>query len=201
MSKLNALKIKSITKIGMHSDGNGLYLKVQPSSNNSTINKSWIFRWGAQGKKSMGLGSVKDITLAEARDLAIECSRLYARGLDPKEERAKIHAEKKAEKENSITFSDASKQYIEIHKASWENKKHGQQWENTLKTYAFDVIGNKSCSAVTKESPLSIKAMHSLYKFFFACVSIFILNTSEDDLASTSVVCITCFHSRKLPFH
>jgi integrase len=104
----------------------------------------------------MGLGSVKDITLAEARDLAIECSRLFARGLDPKEERAKIHAEKKAEKENSITFSDASKQYIEIHKASWENKKHGQQWENTLKTYAFDVIGNKSCSAVTKEDVLKI---------------------------------------------
>ena len=28
MSKLNALKIKSITKIGMHSDGDGLYLKA-----------------------------------------------------------------------------------------------------------------------------------------------------------------------------
>jgi len=61
MSKLNALKIKSITKIGMHSDGDGLYLKVQPSSKSGVINKSWIFRWGAQGKNTMGLGSEKDI--------------------------------------------------------------------------------------------------------------------------------------------
>jgi hypothetical protein len=50
MSKLNALKIKSITKIGMHSDGDGLYLKVQPSTKHNSINKSWIFRWGVIAK-------------------------------------------------------------------------------------------------------------------------------------------------------
>ena len=156
MSKLNALKIKSITKIGMHSDGNSLYLKVQPSTKHSTINKSWIFRWGAQGKNTMGLGSEKHVSLKEARELAIECSRLVARGLNPKEEREKIHAEKQAEKDNSITFSEASKQYIETHRASWKNKKHAQQWEKTLETYAYDVIGKKSCSAVTKEDVLKI---------------------------------------------
>lgn len=156
MSGLNALKIKSIIKIGMHSDGNGLYLKVQASTKQGTINKSWIYRWGAQGKNSMGLGSVKDITLAEARELAIECSRLVARDLDPKEEREKIRAEKQAKKENSITFAEASRQYIEIHKTSWKNEKHGKQWENTLETYVFDVIGNKACSAVTKEDVLKI---------------------------------------------
>ena len=156
MSKLNALKIKSITRIGMHSDGNGLYLKVQPSTKHSTINKSWIFRWGAQGKNTMGLGSVKDITLAEARELATECSRLVARGLNPKEEREKIHADRKSEKENSITFSEASEKCIEMLKPTWKNKKHGQQWGNTLKSYAFETIGEKSCSAVTKEDVLKI---------------------------------------------
>ena len=70
MSKLNALKIKSISKIGMHSDGDGLYLKVQPSTKHNSINKSWIFRWGAQGKNTMGLGSEKNIPLKEARELA-----------------------------------------------------------------------------------------------------------------------------------
>ena len=39
MSKLNALKVKSINKIGMHSDGNGLYLKVQPSL--ETVGSDW----------------------------------------------------------------------------------------------------------------------------------------------------------------
>ena len=140
----------------MHSDGNGLYLKVQPSTKHSTINKSWIFRWGAQGKNTMGLGSVKDITLAEARELATECSRLVARGLNPKEEREKIHADRKSEKENSITFSEASEKCIEMLKPTWKNKKHGQQWGNTLKSYAFETIGEKSCSAVTKEDVLKI---------------------------------------------
>ena len=84
MSKLNILKIKSITKIGMHSDGNGLHLKVQLSKDKKSLNKSWIFRWGAQGKNSIGLGSFKDVSLSEASfaikeslsTLLIYCERL-----------------------------------------------------------------------------------------------------------------------------
>ena len=66
MSKLSILKIKSITRVGMHSDGNGLHLKVQLSKDGKRLNKSWIFRWGAQGKNSIGLGSFKDVSLSEA---------------------------------------------------------------------------------------------------------------------------------------
>ena len=156
MSKLNVLKIKSITKIGMHSDGGGLYLKVQPSSKNSVINKSWIFRWGAQGKNSMGLGSVKDITLSEARELAIECRRKVARGIDPKAEREKIQDELRTAKAKSITFKEATEKFIQTHKASWKNEKHTQQWFNSLDTHAFDVIGNKACSDITKDDVLAV---------------------------------------------
>ena len=156
MSKLNALKIKSITKIGMHSDGDGLYLKVQSSSKNGVINKSWIFRWGAQGKNSMGLGSEKTISLKEARELAVECRRKVARGLDPRAEREKIQAEHRSAKAKSITFKQATEKYIETHRASWKNPKHTQQWTNTLTEYAFPTIGNKACSEITKEHVLQI---------------------------------------------
>ncbi|MDP5117159.1 MAG: Arm DNA-binding domain-containing protein [Burkholderiaceae bacterium] len=108
MSKLNALKIKSITKIGMHSDGDGLYLKVQPSTKHNSINKSWIFRWGAQGKNTMGLGSEKDILLKEARELASECRKKLAHGLNPKDERDKIHSELRNAKSKSISFKEES---------------------------------------------------------------------------------------------
>ena len=108
MSKLNALKIKSISKIGMHSDGNGLYLKVQKSIKANTPNKSWIFRWGAKGANTMGLGSLKDVTLAEARELASECHRMVARGINPRDEREKIKAEKLAKASSSITFKVAA---------------------------------------------------------------------------------------------
>ena len=156
MSKLNALKIKSITKIGMHSDGDGLYLKVQPSTKHNSINKSWIFRWGAQGKNTMGLGSEKDIPLKEARELASDCRNKLAHGLDPRAEREKIQAEHRSAKAKSITFKEASEKYIEIHKAGWKSSKHGQQWTNTLTTHAFEVIGHKACSDITKNDVLKL---------------------------------------------
>jgi len=156
MSKLNALKIKSLTKVGMHSDGNGLHLKIQLSKKTNTLNKSWIFRWGAQGKNTMGLGSLTDVSLADARAKTLECKKLVASGLNPRDERDKVKVEQKAAKAHSITFEKAAKEYIKTHRASWKNEKHAQQWENTLDTYAYPKIGKVPCADVTKDQVLSI---------------------------------------------
>jgi hypothetical protein len=156
MSKLSALKVKSITAIGMHSDGLGLHLKVQKSKDGNSLNKSWIYRWGAQGANTIGLGSVKTVSLSEARDKADRCRKLVASGLNPKDERSKSKAIIAKEKASSITFKEATKIYIETHKAGWRNKKHASQWANTLKKYAEPTIGDVACSAITKEQLLSI---------------------------------------------
>lgn len=156
MSKLNALKIKSLTKVGMHSDGNGLHLKIQLSKKTNTLNKSWIFRWGAQGKNTMGLGSLTDVSLADARAKTLECKKLVASGLNPRDERDKVKVEQKAAKAHSITFEKAAKEYIKTHRASWKNEKHAQQWENTLDTYAYPKIGKVPCAEVSKDQVLAI---------------------------------------------
>jgi integrase len=156
MSKLNALKIKSLTNIGMHSDGNGLHLKIQLSKKTKTLNKSWIFRWGAQGKNTMGLGSLTDVSLADARAKTLECKKLVASGLNPRDERDKVKAGQKAEKAHSITFEKAAKEYIKTNRSTWKSEKHAQQWENTLDTYAYPKIGKVACAAVTKDQVLSI---------------------------------------------
>lgn len=156
MSKLNALKIKSLTKVGMHSDGNGLHLKLQLSKKTNTLNRSWIFRWGAQGKNTMGLGSFPEVSLADARARTLECKKMVASGLNPRDERDKVKVEEKAAKAQSITFEKAAKEYIKTHRASWKNEKHAQQWENTLDTYAFPKIGKVPCADVTKDQVLSI---------------------------------------------
>ncbi len=156
MSKLNALRIKSLTKVGMHSDGNGLHLKIQLSKKTNTLNKSWIFRWGAQGKNSMGLGSLTDVSLADARAKTLECKKLVASGLNPRDERDKVKVEQKALKAHSITFEKAAKEFIKTNRASWKNEKHAQQWENTLDTYAYPKIGKVPCADVTKDQVLSI---------------------------------------------
>ncbi len=156
MTKLNALKIKSINKVGMHSDEGGLHLKVQLSKKDNSFNKSWIFRWGAQGANTMGLGSLKDVSLSEARELASECRKKVAGGLNPREERDKHKSEKLAAKANSITFEKAAEQYIETHKASWRSAIHARQWENTLKAYAYPTIANVPCADVSKTQVLAI---------------------------------------------
>jgi len=156
MSKLNALKIKSITRIGMHSDGGGLHLKVQKSKDGSSLNKSWIYRWGAQGKNTIGLGSFTTISLADARELASECRKMVAKGLNPRDERDKDKKALQQAKASAITFKAVTKKYIDIHKVSWSNEKHAQQWENTLEQYAEPIIGNVAVSEVTKDQVLEI---------------------------------------------
>src|SRR5262249_53728622 len=42
----------------------------------------------------------------------------------------------------TIIFENAATVYIASHEAGWRNDKHRQQWTNTLKTYAYPVIGH-----------------------------------------------------------
>jgi integrase len=104
----------------------------------------------------MGLGSLTDASLADARAETLECRKLVARGLNPRDERDKVKAEKKAEKAHSITFEKAAKEFIKTNRATWTNEKHAQQWENTLVTYAYPKIGKVPCADVTKDQVLSI---------------------------------------------
>ena len=155
MGKLTALSVKSIKAVGLHSDGGGLYLKVQASRDAAQPNKSWIFRWGAGGKHSIGLGSLRDVTLAGARDTAAQHHRLTRQGVDPRTERNKVKAAAEAAKD-VMTFERAATAYIEIKRHGWKNQKHTDQWTYTLVTYAYPVIGNLPCSEVTLDHILDI---------------------------------------------
>lgn len=71
------------TERGYYHDGNGLYLQVSKYGT-----KSWILRFSMGGRaREMGLGSLKRITLPEARVAAIEAQKLVLRGIDPIEAR------------------------------------------------------------------------------------------------------------------
>lgn len=40
------------------------------------------------------------------------------------------------------TFAEAAATYIDLHRDTWRNAKHGEQWGNTLRDYAFPTIGH-----------------------------------------------------------
>jgi integrase len=139
MGKLTALQVERAKKPGMYSDGDGLYLQVS-----SETARSWIFRYQENGKQRyLGLGSAKDIGLADARELAGEARLLRRKQQkDPIEERRRQRAAARIEAARSMTFANCADAYIKAHEAGWRNAKHAQQWKNTIGTYVTPVFGS-----------------------------------------------------------
>lgn len=75
------------------------------------------------------------------------------RGIDPIAKRA---AEKVQEAAEGVTFKQAAVEYIAINSPTWRNKKHRDQWESTLKTYVYPIIGETGVGKVDTNAVLSI---------------------------------------------
>jgi Arm DNA-binding domain len=129
---------------GMHLDGDGLYLQVTGTA------RSWVLRYQRDGKRRMmGLGSLADVPLAKARELAKEARTLIAEGADPIDARNKALAEERQAKARAVTFKDAAEEYIRTHRTTWKNAAHREQWPSTLKAYVYPHIGDKAVEAIT----------------------------------------------------
>ena len=80
---LSAARIRAVKDPGRYADGNGLYLIVEPSGA-----KRWLLRTMVRGKRcDIGLGGLKVVSLAEAREKAASYRKLARNGGDPLEER------------------------------------------------------------------------------------------------------------------
>ena len=150
----SARSVETVTDIGYHRCDRGLYLQVAGSGT-----KSWLFRYKSpvtSKQREMGLGSINVISLAAARDMALECRRQVLSGLDPLEERGRVKRMRRLEQARAITFKEAAEQYITSKKPEWKNAKHAQQWSNTLNTYAFPVFGNLFVSDLDTDLVLKV---------------------------------------------
>lgn len=122
---LTAVQVRKFKLAGRYADGNGLYLVVDPSGA-----KRWLLRIVVQGRRrDIGLGGAGLVTLAEARERALNYRKTAREGGDPLAERRKA-------KVIVPTFSEAVELVHTEHRASWANAKHAQQWRNTLQQYA-----------------------------------------------------------------
>ena len=66
VQRLTEAKIRTLTKIGRHHDGAGLYLQIRPGGA-----RSWIYRYRLNGRtRDQGLGALADVSLVKARDKA-----------------------------------------------------------------------------------------------------------------------------------
>jgi integrase len=145
---LGALEVKRLTETGQHPVGTvpGLRLFIKPSGS-----KSWVLRTTIGTKRSdIGLGGYPAVTLAAAWDRARTALSTIREGKNPIAERQSKQAA------ITWTFKTCALAYIQTHKPSWKNAKHGQQWENTLETYVYPHIGHKHIKDVDTEDVVRV---------------------------------------------
>ncbi|QWG16133.1 integrase arm-type DNA-binding domain-containing protein [Bradyrhizobium sediminis] len=135
---------KDDLKPGLYGDGGGLYLQVSDFKT-----KAWVFRYMMAGRaRKMGLGDFDLVSLKDARKKRDAAYGLVVDGIDPIEERKARKAEQAVETAKAVTFKECAERYIKAHKAGWKSDKHAGQWEATLKTYAYPVVGNLPVAAI-----------------------------------------------------
>jgi integrase len=152
----NRLSVKFIARNdlepGLFCDGNGLYLQVSQQKT-----KSWVFRFQIAGRpRKMGLGEVGRISLADARKRAYAAHLLVADGIDPIAERNARKTQAAIESGRAMTFKECAAGYIQAHQHGWKNRKHAAQWESTLATYAYPIIGKLPVGAVDESHIMKI---------------------------------------------
>ena len=156
-SRLNALMVSRVKEPGRYTDaGSGLILQVAKGAGGD-IKRSWLARYQLNGKRrEMGLGAYPEIKLSQARERALDIRKQLAEGVDPIEARRIVRAEEKAKTAQTATFRDCAEGYIASHEPSWSNPKHRQQWRNTLKTYAYPIIGGQPVRDITVDHIMEI---------------------------------------------
>ncbi|OYU35257.1 site-specific integrase [Novosphingobium sp. PASSN1] len=124
LNKLSATFVAKTKEPGRHSDGGGLYLAIDGDGR-----RRWLFMYTRAGKRTeLGIGSGRDLKLADARALAGEMRAAIERGDDPRSVRAKDKP--------GQTFGEFADVFVADLRPSWKNAKHAAQWETTLKQHA-----------------------------------------------------------------
>ncbi|MHB2168018.1 tyrosine-type recombinase/integrase [Alsobacter sp. R-9] len=119
---INRLSAKAVAtaKAGKHSDGGGLYLIVS-----ETGSRKWVLRYAKGGKpREFGLGSARDVTLADARVKADTARKALANGAEPNAAPAVPKA--------VPSFGEEADALIASMEPAWRNPKHRAQWRVTL---------------------------------------------------------------------
>jgi integrase len=145
--------VAALNTFGKYRFGPNLQLQVSgPTA------KSWLFRYSVGGKaRWKGLGSVRDVTLAQARKLADELRvTKTAKNIDPLGEDEAASERARTAKAKAVPFRERAEQYLTAHEATWRNAKHRAQWRSTLEAYAYPTIGDLPANAISASNIVDI---------------------------------------------
>jgi len=145
-----------------HACGDNLYLNITAEG---TPNWAIIYDFAGKRKyKGLGAYDRTSNTLAMARTKCDAYRVIIKQGADPRvEEQNELDAKLLAESKQQIVdglkkniFESVAYELIEAKVPSWTSPKSRQAWENTLKEYAFPVIGHLPVDEIDKSHILKI---------------------------------------------
>lgn len=135
----NAKQVAAIKADGMHSDGGGLYLRIQRGG----AARSWVVVSTKGGKRvERSLGPFDKLTLAEVRARRDSPAALEAAAAPPPPA--------------SKTFGEFADEIVPGIVAGFKNAKHRQQWENTTADIYIAPLRALPIDTVSTEDVLSV---------------------------------------------
>lgn len=148
-NKLTALAIANSKPRCLLSDGGGLYLQVTRGTDGKP-KRSWLFRFGLPGGRvrEMGLGSLLDVALPEARELATKARKALRDGVDPIEEKRARKALLSARCSSNPSFKECAERFVAANQSAWRAGKYRDQWIAPVSRYAYPTIGSLPVAAV-----------------------------------------------------
>ena len=137
----------------------GLYLHVGAGGKA----RSWILRYSFDGKRRhLGLGSIADVSLAEARERAREQRKLLAANIDPVSAKREQRDARVAARAKQMTFAQCASGYLDAHGDGWRNPRHLAQWRASLEMHAYPIIGDMNVASVN--TPLVLRVLEKIWK-------------------------------------
>jgi integrase len=125
----------------------GLNLKVGDNDSGSYV---WRYRFAGK-RREIGLGSRKDVSLAEARAAAADQAALRRKNIDPidakRRERAEAVAKARAAK--PVTFREMTERFVDDNAGSWRHKYARTCWLSPMVAYAFPKIGQMGVDEIS----------------------------------------------------
>lgn len=127
---------------GKHADGAGLWAYVREPGNGF-----WVLRYHVHGKRrEAGLGSLKAVTLAEARARAAAARAQIASGVDPIREK---HKQARAASKADSSFAVIAAQAFEARKSELKGDGLAGRWWSPVQHHAIPALGRLPVDEIT----------------------------------------------------
>ena len=148
LSALKAKAIKPAAKLKRYGDGGGLYLTVKPSGA-----KSWTLRAVINGRRTdVGLGGYPVVSLAVARQTALEYRQAIRTGRDPRQPERVIP-----------TFRQATARYVATRGGAWRTGRTAHKWTLQLDRYAMPSLGDVPVDRINQADVLRVLELAADY--------------------------------------